>query len=319
MSRYRIAVNVEWTAACNARCVMCPREVMARPRHMSLETYRQVLSRLHPKDVFRAVVAGYGDPTLHPRFDDFLAATHAAAVPVDMVTNGERLDAARLRALDGVLHTLTVSFSSIVPEVYRRVHVGLDQARVMENLRTAQDLLRHTRLVVSLTPLADCIATLDQTVAWLHGHGIHRLSMSPSIYNRAGTMDTDDPAAPRLRQVIRRYRLHNQELDFVGSLGDVIGQWRANRFRCLPRNSDLAIAADGNYQYCFNDVRRIHPLGHVANLSVREILALRERTAADPRLCDTCSSRTRYRPAEFLQAAAGYGRLKLAELGGSKS
>lgn len=312
MSAYRIAVNIEWTGACNARCVMCPRDAITRPRHMDEATYRQVLARLAPRDVFRAVIAGYGEPTVHPQFERFVALTREAKVPVDMVSNGEWLDAERLRALDGVIGTLVVSFSSADPGIYGRVHAGLDQQRVMANLVLAQRTLQTTSLAVSLTPLAECIATLPETIAWLRGHGIDRLTMSPTLYDRAGTASGQESEARNLRPVIRRYGLHSQEYDFVPSVGDVLGQWRANRFRCLPRNSDLAIAADGSYQYCFNDVRRRRPLGTVANLGIRDALVLREPTPSDPELCDACTTRSRYRPWEFLQAAAGYARLRLS-------
>lgn len=313
MSTYRIAVNIEWTGACNARCVMCPRDALARPRHMDEATYRQVLSRLAPNDVFRAVIAGYGDPTVHPRFDQFVELTREARVPVDMVTNGEWLDETRLRALDGVINTLVVSFSSIDAPVYRHVHAGLDQQRVMDNLILARRTFRKTKLAVSLTPLTECIETLPETIAWLRNQGIDALTLSPSLYDRAGTVQPRNAGAPDLRRVIRQYGLHSQEYDFVPSVGDLFGQWRANRFRCLPRNSDLAIAADGSYQYCFNDPGRRHPLGTVANLGIRETLALRERTGPDPELCAECATRTRYRPRELLQAAAGYMRLHLLQ------
>jgi len=311
MSTYRIAVNIEWTGACNARCVMCPRDAVAPPRHMDEPTWSQTLSRLSPGNVFRAVIAGYGEPTVHPRFDRFVELTREAAVPVDMVTNGERLDEARMRAMDGVIRTLVVSFSSIVPAVYRHVHAGLDQQRVMANLVLARRTFRQTKLAVSLTPLTECIETLPETIAWLRSQGIDALTLSPSLYDRAGTIRPRDAGACDLRRVIRQYGLHSQEYDFVPSVGDLFGQWRANRFRCLPRNSDLAIAANGSYQYCFNDPGHRRALGTVAAIGIREALALREPTAADSELCTACTTRTRYRPLEFLQAAAGYLRLHL--------
>ncbi|GAB4347385.1 MAG: hypothetical protein Kow006_07050 [Gammaproteobacteria bacterium] len=312
MSSYRVAVNIEWTGACNARCVMCPREVVTHPRHMSESIYEQVLERLDPGDVFRAVIAGYGEPTVHPRFERFVAMTRDAAVPIDMVTNGERLTEARLRALDGAIGALVISFSSVDPAVYRRIHVGLDQRRVMENLTLARRVFKKSALAVSLTPLPDCIETLPRTIDWLRGQGIDLLTMSPTLYDRAGTLPDSICTERNLRSVIRRYRLHSQEYDFVPSVRDLWHQWRANRFRCLPRNSDLAIAADGSYQYCFNDIGHRRPLGSVETHSVREALSLREPTPPDPELCDNCTTRSRYTPWELLQAAAGYARLRLS-------
>ncbi len=306
MSRYRIAINLEWTSKCNARCIMCPREAVTNPRAMDLETLRRAVSRLSPQDVFRVVIAGYGEPTTHPQFEQCLQIISAAPVPVDLISNGQLLDPTRLGELDGIVRTLTISFSSVDPEIYGRVHANLDQSRVMENIRLAQNSLRHTRLAISLTPLAECIETLPQTIAWLRTQGVEQLSMSPSLYDRAGALHASDSSATSLRSIIRRYGLRSQELDFVPSLRDIVAQWYANRFKCLPRNSDLVIAADGSYQYCFNDMGRSYPLGHVADMSIREALAERERTAEEPALCRGCNIRGRYRPLEILQAAIGY-------------
>lgn len=306
MSPYRVAINVEWTGKCNARCVMCPREAMPRPEQMQIETYRRVVERLRPEAVFRAVIAGYGEPTTHPRFDDLIEITRGATVPVDMVTNGQLLDEPRLRRLDGTLNALIVSFSSVVPEVYERVHVNLDHDRVMGNIATAQRVLRRTRLAISLTPLSSCLDTLPRTIAWLRAQGVALLTMSPTLYDRAGAWGAQDDAAARLRGIIRRFGLRSQELDFIPSVADIVRQWRANRHRCIPRNADLAIAADGSYQYCFNDIRRRHAIGRVDTMSVREALAIREREPEDPRLCADCGIRRRYGARELLAVARHY-------------
>ena len=89
---------------------------------------------------------------------------------------------------------------------------------------------------------------------------------------------------------------------------EIYAQWRANRHRCIPRNTALAIAADGTYQYCFNDIRHSHALGHVDDMSIREALALREGEDADPNLCDGCNVRRRYGAAEVARAALSYLR-----------
>lgn len=314
MSRYRVAVNVEWTSKCNARCVMCPREAIPHPMLMQVETFRRVVERLRPTDVFRAVIAGYGEPTTHPRFEELLETARAATVRMDMVTNGQLLDEPRLRRLDGVLHTLIVSFSSMVPEVYERVHVNLDRRRVMDNIAMAQRLLRRTRLAISLTPLSICLDTLPQTIEWLRAQGVTLLTMSPTLYDRAGAWGAHDAAAAGLRAIIRRYGLRSQELDFIPSIRDIAGQWRANRHRCFPRNTDLAISADGAYQYCFNDIRHSRAIGNVATMGVREALATREGEDEDPRLCAGCGIRARYGVREVLAVAWHYLRQRPARV-----
>jgi MoaA/NifB/PqqE/SkfB family radical SAM enzyme len=289
---------------------MCPRDAMVHPSIMSIGTLRSVVARLDAGDVSRVVVAGFGEPTTHPQFLECLAVLRSAPVPVDLVTNGQLLDEERLERLDGFVRLLIVSYSSIDPEVYSRVHVNLDHARVTANILLARERLRRTVLAISLTPLAACMPSLPRTIDWLKSHGVTALTMSPTLYNRAGATDASAaPAAPaELRRIIRTHGLISQELHFIPSARDIFEQWRANRYRCIPRNSDLAIAADGSYQYCFDDIRHSHALGHVADMSLREALSARERTGPDPRLCNDCSMRRRYGPLEIGRVALDYMR-----------
>ncbi len=307
MSNYRIAANVEWTSKCNARCVMCPRDKVGRPRIMSPELFREVLKRISGQDLFRVVIAGYGEPTTHPQFEEMVELLRGNPVQFDMVTNGQLLDEGRLRRLDGVIGTLIVSFSSIDPDVYHRVHVNLNHDLVMANILLANSLLKKTKLAISLTPLSDCLETLPQTISWFRESGVSALSMSPSLYDRAGALDTEEePTTERLRQIIKDYKLHSQELDFIPSIGDVLKQWMANRVKCVPRNSDMLISSTGQYMYCFNDISHRHPIGHVSEISFREVLMKREKTVVDHAVCDDCSLKDRYHFPEMVKVGAKY-------------
>lgn len=308
MGRYKIAVNIEWTSKCNAACAMCPRDLIPDPQLMSPETARQVMQRLSPQDVFRGVIAGYGEPTTHPRFDEFVDLVRAHPVPFDLVTNGQLLDEDRLAHLDGAFGAMIVSFSSIVPEVYEKVHVHLDLKTVMANIVLAQNRLKKTKLAISLSPMPECLQTLDQTIQWLRGHDIELLTMSPTLYDRAGALQDVKQDYRDLRNLIRRHGLHSQELDFVPGFGDILRQWWANRFKCIPRNTDVLIGADGNYMFCFNDIGHSHPIGHVDDMDLRQALEIREKSVPDRKICDTCSLRNRYGVKELFGVALNYFR-----------
>ncbi|MFZ2524546.1 MAG: radical SAM protein [Candidatus Ferrigenium altingense] len=311
MSNYRIAVNVEWTSKCNALCPMCPRGLIEYPQLMTEPTWRQTLERLTPQDVFRAVIAGYGEPTTHTKFFEFVDDMRGHPIRFDMVSNGHQLDAERIRHLDGAVDLLLVSFSSIDPEVYKRVHVNLDQARVMDNIKTAQKLFKHTKLAISLTPMPECLPSLPDTIAWLRAQGVETLTMSPTLYNRGGSLQEHELATEKLRQLIQQHHLRSQEFDFIPGVWDVLQQWRSNSFKCVPRNIDVFIAASGDYLYCYNDVKHEHPIGHVANLGIREVLAKREGMALIPELCNGCNMLNRYDAKELVKAGFSYARAKL--------
>jgi MoaA/NifB/PqqE/SkfB family radical SAM enzyme len=71
---YKVAVNLEWTSKCNARCIMCPQDMIEHPQLMTVDTFYKTLARINTDDVFRTVIAGYGEPTTHPGFMEFVSA-----------------------------------------------------------------------------------------------------------------------------------------------------------------------------------------------------------------------------------------------------
>lgn len=305
---YRIAVNVEWTSKCNALCPMCPRDAIEHPQLMSIDVWTRLLRRLDPAEVFRVVIAGYGEATTHPRFFDFVDAMRGHAVRFDMVSNGDLLSPEKLAHLDGVVEMLVVSFSSIDPQVYRRVHVNLDRQRVMSNLVSARSTLERTRLAISLTPMAECLPSLPATIAWLKAQGIETLTMSPTLYNRGGSLSEHELASEELRRLIRRHALRSQELDFVPSIAEVLRQWRRNRFKCVPRNVDLFVSSSGHYLYCYNDVRHRHPIGHVNTDGIADTLKRREGMKEIAPLCGDCNVRNRYGVMEMARAGVDFAR-----------
>ena len=312
-SLYRVVANWEWTSKCNAKCAMCPRHMIDNPTISTEDTFEQTLARLNTEDVFRCVIAGYGEPTTHPKFESFIERLRNHPVTFDMATNGSRLSDQRLQLMDGVIHTLMISFSSIDPDVYQAVHTNLDQQAVMDGILAAGRLLKKTRLVINLSPTSECLDTLDDTVSWLRGHGINELHMSPTYYDRAGAQKTSgQPDHERLRAEIKRHQLGSQETAFIPGAMDIYRQWRDNQFKCVPRNTNMLISASGHYTYCFNDIRESYPIGHVAELSLRDALQRRQSLAEQGEICQQCNLRGRYRPGELARVAVNYLKVRLA-------
>ncbi len=311
MRHYRLTANIEWTSKCNAKCAMCPRHVIDRPKLMSPEVFQQTMARLSTRDLCRAIIAGYGEPTTHPRFMEYVEALRGHPVRFDMVSNGQQLDDGRLRHLDGALGMLMLSFSSVDSDVYSRVHANLDQDRVMHNIAQAARVLDKTHLSVSLTPMPECLDTLPRTIEWLHANGVHDLRMSPNFYNRAGSQEEMEQTRT-LREIIRRYDLKALDLDFVPGILDVLVQLRRNRFRCIPRNTSMFITSHGDYLYCYNDMSHRNVLGNVTDLGLRDAVRRRERSTEKSELCATCNMRGRYQGRELWQTALGHLRNRLA-------
>ena len=303
MNPYKIAINLEWTSKCNARCSMCPQSLIEHPQIMRDEVFYKSLDRINKEDVFRTVIAGYGEPTTHPKFMEYIDAIGEHPVRFDMVTNGQLLDQERIKHLDGKIGLLILSFSSIDPQIYDRVHVKLNQEKVKENIILAQKNFINTQFGISLTPLAECIETLPETIKWLRKQGVKLLTMSPTLYNRAGTMNEHKQSSKKLREIIDKYSLHSQELDFMPSIRDVLKQMWNNKYNCIPRNSDLFISSSGAYLYCYNDISHKHTLSYIDDMSIREVLSKREKTTLIHEICDQCNMLHRYKFLENFNVA----------------
>jgi len=314
MKPYKIAVNMEWTSKCNARCIMCPQSEIIDPMLMKQDVFDLALERLDNPNIFRIVVAGYGEPTTHPKFSQYVAKIKAHPATFDMVTNGQLLDEEKIRQLDGAINTLIISFSSIDPDVYKKVHVNLEHEVVKANILLAKKLFKKTNLGISLTPLTECIDTLEDTINWFKENGIEALSMSPTLYNRGGNMKQHDMATKRLRCIIKLHNLHSQELDFVPGVLDISKQTLKNKFKCLPRNVDLFVTSNGDYLYCYNDISHQHTMGNINELTINEALRHRENMGPIAELCDNCNMRDRYKTAEISKVLVKYALKKLTTL-----
>lgn len=303
MKPYKVAANLEWTSKCNARCVMCPQSSIEHPKLITRDIFDAAMKRINGEDLFRVVIAGYGEPTTHPLFMDFIEEVGKHPVRFDLVTNGQELNEKRLQHIDGKIDLMVISFSSIDPNVYERVHVNLDHERVKNNIVVAQKTFRKTQLGISLTPLAECLDTLPETIRWLRSNGIHLLTMSPTLYDRGGKMIDQKLSTERLRKTISEFELHSQEMDFVHSLSNSLRQLWNNKFICMPRNSDIFITSSGEYLYCYNDISHKNTLGHVNELSIREALTLREKMGPIDSICSNCNMLQRYGPSELFKVA----------------
>src|SRR6266542_1959861 len=63
-----VYVHLEPTNACNANCMVCPREEMTRSvGMMTWETFCRVMDVVLPTPIPMLALVGFGEPTLHRR------------------------------------------------------------------------------------------------------------------------------------------------------------------------------------------------------------------------------------------------------------
>ena len=134
---------VELTTDCNLACAMCPRHTWEGPGgQMSQETFSAILESSCKLPTSPMVnFSGFGEPTAHPRFLEFLAETRAGRLPVEVVTNGTTLDREHCEAFVELgLRRLIVSVDGLETSSCEMLHEGAlrgvaDRLRMLNRLR----------------------------------------------------------------------------------------------------------------------------------------------------------------------------------------
>lgn len=127
---------LEITTHCNLDCRMCIRQVWREPgRSMSPQTFQALIGQLRAVPTVREVqFGGFGEPTVHPQFLDFLSAVKQAGLEAEIVTNGIELNPGLLeRFVDLAVDRLIVSLDRASASSNGVFHP--EPARVMHNLR----------------------------------------------------------------------------------------------------------------------------------------------------------------------------------------
>jgi len=114
--------QIEPTTRCNYVCGFCAGRHMPQ-RDLAWEDFERFLAT-HP-DLRHVELQGEGEPLLHPRFFDMIAACHARDIAVGLITNGSLLGEAVVdRLLDAGVRSIHISMESADPERFRRIRGG---------------------------------------------------------------------------------------------------------------------------------------------------------------------------------------------------
>ena len=117
--------------------------------------FREVLEEATGKVEFLSL-ASRGEPLLHPRFDELMAATVGRFLALKINTNAAVLDERKARAiLESGVGTLVFSADAASPDLYKRLRVGGDLDRVQRNIERFQEIKAreypHSKLITRVS------------------------------------------------------------------------------------------------------------------------------------------------------------------------
>ncbi len=139
--------NIDLTNRCNLRCPICFANADATG-HVYEPSYEQVIEMMRNFRAMRPTPNGVvqfsgGEPTIHPRFLDIIAAAKGVGFThVQIATNGLRfldLDFTR-RAYEAGLHTMYLQFDAVEEGIYPKTRgreLVKEKMQMLENVRKA--------------------------------------------------------------------------------------------------------------------------------------------------------------------------------------
>ncbi|MBA3011090.1 MAG: radical SAM protein [Proteobacteria bacterium] len=139
---FPLYVQIETTARCNSKCVMCPRSKELPSRRqwdMSRELMDKLINELtqYSDHIRRVIPQGYGEPLLDPNLFYFINKLKKCGIrEVFISSNGSLLDEKRSHLLiESGLDQIDFSVDAFNGETYEKIRKGLCYEIVMENIK----------------------------------------------------------------------------------------------------------------------------------------------------------------------------------------
>lgn len=118
--KYPMLIDVELTNNCNMSCLFCDRQIMKRERgFMDEALYKKIVDDIANNSPFVKAIkfSRWGEPSLHPKFYEFLHMAKGKDLIIHVTSNGLLLDPKRC----GTIDSLNISMQGLTEEEYSKM------------------------------------------------------------------------------------------------------------------------------------------------------------------------------------------------------
>ena len=136
---------LELTNACNLRCIMCGRD----EANFSLTTFdlEYLYSLEHLlNEVEEVTLFGWGEPTLHPQFEQILEYLNKFPVKKYFVTNGMRLDRIKDAIFKHRVDIMAISLDGAKAETNNKIRINSDLDFIVKQLKDIVAIKKQNNL-----------------------------------------------------------------------------------------------------------------------------------------------------------------------------
>ena len=145
LSSYPRRLVLELTNACNLNCVMCGRNAADfKPTFFDMDIFKSLEPLMDT--VEEVTLMGWGEPTVHPHFEEMLQTIGRHSARAYFCTNGMRLDALKDAIFDCNVEVFAVSVDGASPATNDKIRRGSDLQKITESLKSIVATKRERRL-----------------------------------------------------------------------------------------------------------------------------------------------------------------------------
>ena len=139
LESYPRRLVLEMTNACNIQCKMCGRNASDFTPTVFHPEWLEIFEPVTDK-IEEVTLLGWGEPTLHPNFKEFLKWGKEKGLRIFFCTNGTRLGELKDDIFRNKVDLLTVSLDGAIAQTNNRIRAGADFDKITANIKeiTAQ-------------------------------------------------------------------------------------------------------------------------------------------------------------------------------------
>jgi MoaA/NifB/PqqE/SkfB family radical SAM enzyme len=136
-ARWPEIVQIESTNLCNAKCVFCPRDDMARPQGiMDMALFQKVADECAALGIGHIRMHNYGEAFMDRQLVEKVRYAKRLGIPeVGLISNGSLITEAAARGMvDAGLDAINISVDAAGKDVFERTRLGLNYDKVIANV-----------------------------------------------------------------------------------------------------------------------------------------------------------------------------------------
>jgi len=170
--RFPELISIEITTACNAKCIMCPRETLTRPvKHMPFKIFEKIINDCKGMPLKKINLFWFGDPVCNPRIIQYLEKIRndLPGVKLYISTNAELLTPELSNQIleKKLLDVINFDIDGFTRETYENVRVGVNFHKVVENTnyfinKKKKMRLRRPQVRVTIIKMKETEKEIDQ-------------------------------------------------------------------------------------------------------------------------------------------------------------